>query len=224
MVDGATYVRSKSGNILKKDLRDRNSKYRGNCPYFTKTGTCSRGASCKYAKHDKDHVALCKHFSLGSCSKSACPLSHVPSPFNSPTCTYFLIDKCSNDNCKFLHVKPKTDTICADFSSNGSCENGDACEYLHSFDCPDFYNSGHCERPGCRLKHRERPKGRQFDVSAKEEGTVNTLKLANSLFDQPEESDSDADLSSDESSIEYIDEEDGDEKMQEDLDNDFIKI
>lgn len=221
-------MRSKSGNLLSKGSFGKNSKYLGNCPYFVKTGTCSRGSSCRYAKHDKDHVAICKYFLQGSCSRPNCTLSHTPSEFNSPTCTYFLADKCSVDNCKFLHVKPKVDEICPSFTQSGSCEKGGSCEYLHSFECPDFYKSGHCERPGCRLRHKERSSNGDLGLPTKyDDSTVNTLELANNIFAEEAESDSDSEEcpSSNESSAEELnDEDEGGPKEQEDLNNDFIKI
>lgn len=230
IVNGVTYVRSKSGNLLKSDLPGRVSKFGGACPYFTKTGTCLRGPSCQYAKHDKDHVALCKFYLLGTCSRPSCTLSHVSSPFNAPSCTYFLSDKCSNDKCKFSHVKPvNPNVICRDFAFNGYCEKGSSCEALHAFDCPDFYENGQCNRPACRLRHKEKPLDRQLHVVDKDEGIVNTLKLAESLFAQPQDSESDSgeDTSSEESSkFEDCKEVSVSEEKpsEDDLNNDFIKI
>lgn len=228
-MEGFTYVRSKSGNLLKKDHQDRASKSDSACPYFTKTGTCLRGASCNYAKHEKSHIALCKFYLLGSCSKSSCTLSHSPSPFNTPTCTYFLSDKCSNEKCKFSHVKPASPSvICREFAFNGYCERGNSCEKLHSFDCPDFSESGRCDRTSCRLKHKEKPVERQMDVPGKDDSTVNTLQLAKGLFIPLSESESDSDdesLSDDSSTNEEKYDEGDDEDMEEaDSNTDFIKI
>lgn len=40
-----------------------------------------------------------------------------------------------------------------DFARLGWCDKGKACEQRHTFDCPDFAESGKCDRKGCRLQH-----------------------------------------------------------------------
>lgn len=134
---------------------------------------------------------------------------------------------CSNDTCKFSHVKPSDPTsICRDFALNSYCEKGSSCEKLHSFECPDFAGSGHCNRPSCRLKHKEKQSiDRPLGSPVKDEGIVNTLQLANSLFAQPEESDSDSDAGSPSDESSEDEESEKDENLQEEeLNNDFIKI
>lgn len=94
-------------------------------------------------------------------------------------------------------MKPANpNTVCRDFAFNGYCEKGFNCDALHAFDCPDFYENGRCERLACRLKHKDKPIEKQLNVVDKDEGTVNTLQLANSLFTQPDDSESDSDCES----------------------------
>lgn len=124
-------------------------------------------------------------------------------------------------------MKPSNPTsICRDFALNSYCGKGSSCENLHSFECPDFAESGYCNRPSCRLKHKGKQSiDRPLDSPVKDEGIVNTLQLANSLFAQPEESDSDSDAGSSDESSEEEEESEKDETLQEEgLNNDFIKI
>lgn len=206
------------------------NKYSGYCPAFTKTGKCSRGPSCKYAKHDKNHVALCKFYLKDSCSRSPCFMSHNSTPYNAPTCSYFLAGKCSKENCKFSHIKPLEPVkVCPAFASVGYCDEGGMCGKLHSSDCPEYFENGKCGRPNCRLKHRERPVEKQLNVPTGEHTIVNTAELMQNMFGDSDLSDMEEEYSPSSSDNEKDSktedfEKDSQSNNKIDLNNDFIKL
>lgn len=65
---------------------------------------------------------------------------------------------CSKDDqCPYTHrVLPPGAPVCRDFGLYGYCDKGISCSDRHSFECPDFSNTGVCKTKGCKLPHRER--------------------------------------------------------------------
>ncbi|KAL5430951.1 hypothetical protein PMIN05_009829 [Paraphaeosphaeria minitans] len=55
----------------------------------------------------------------------------------------------------FVHAKFEPNApICGSFGRLGYCEAGEACSYLHAYECPDFANNGSCDAgTSCPLRH-----------------------------------------------------------------------
>ncbi|EIM86914.1 uncharacterized protein STEHIDRAFT_97798 [Stereum hirsutum FP-91666 SS1] len=126
------------------------------CARFTTTGSCNRGLTCPY-QHDESKIAICWPFLQGTCPHSAdnCPLSHNPTPENTPLCVHFANNgRCNRDNCPFPHIRvgPRTG-VCRDFAVLGFCGKGVDCEHQHVRECPDFAEKGECTTKGCKLPH-----------------------------------------------------------------------
>ncbi|KAJ6581917.1 hypothetical protein B0H19DRAFT_1229111 [Mycena capillaripes] len=137
------------------------------CPRFSTTGTCTRGLTCPYT-HDPATTAICWPFLSGTCPLPAaqCALSHDPTPERTPLCTHFLTGSCTRARCPFPHVNvgPRTG-VCRAFAVLGYCTRGLECDKAHVRECPDFAESGKCERKGCRLPHVIRAAGaRKLDA------------------------------------------------------------
>lgn len=205
-------------------MTEKAKNYSGFCPQFTRSGVCTRGSSCKYAKHDRNHVAICKYYLTGTCNKPSCSLSHISTPYNAPVCSYFLAGKCTNSACKYLHIKPSLPGfICRDFAFNGYCEQGASCGRVHSSDCPDFFETGKCPRSNCRLRHR-RPIENDLNISSNDQTIVDTHELTKGMFDEPEDSDDEDERSIDQGSRPSPSEKEQQEPEDGELDNDFIKV
>lgn len=122
------------------------------------TGSCPHGPRCHYM-HDPHKVAICKDFLLqGECLNGEdCDLSHDPTPERTPTCLHFARDSCTKPDCKYAHVKVSPAApVCRAFGFYGYCDKGADCPDRHTFECPDFSNTGVCNNKGCKLPHRER--------------------------------------------------------------------
>ncbi|KAJ5183762.1 hypothetical protein N7492_001378 [Penicillium capsulatum] len=162
-VAGVSFVRSKNGNLhrlgavtSKKPtaVKKRNEL----CKRFTTTGTCYKGPTCLYV-HDPSKVAICKDFlQTGQCDAGiSCDLSHEPSPHRSPTCLHFLRGRCSNPECRYAHIRVTPGApVCRAFATLGYCEKGSECEERHVHECPDYANSGACNKKRCKLPHVDR--------------------------------------------------------------------
>lgn len=119
-------------------------------------GQCSR--DCKFT-HDVNKVAVCKQFLMkGICpAGSACALSHDLTPNRTPACIHFVRGSCTKPDCRYPHVKVNLDApICSPFAKLGWCEEGLDCPHQHSFECPDYANTGRCFHKKCRLQHIDR--------------------------------------------------------------------
>ena len=108
--------------------------------------------------HDVHKLALCKQFLYkhACTSDTLCSLSHEATPENTPHCLYFLENRCTNSPCMFAHVNnvDKHAPVCSSFGKFGYCDDGEACQCLHVYECPDFANTGVCAAEGkCPLKH-----------------------------------------------------------------------
>ncbi|KAJ5887278.1 hypothetical protein N7504_011325 [Penicillium tannophilum] len=163
-VAGVTFVRSKNGNLhrlgaVASKRQPGTAKKRDElCKRFNTTGACYKGPSCLFT-HDPSKVAICKDFlQTGKCSAGiSCDLSHEPSPHRSPTCVHFMKGRCSNDNCRYAHIRTTPGApVCREFATLGYCEKGAQCEERHVHECPDYANTGVCQKKRCQLPHVDR--------------------------------------------------------------------
>ena len=141
------------------------------CRYYTKTGKfertasplnlgrCNRALTCPY-RHDAKRLAICPQFLRGVCPNTAesCPLSHNPSPHNTPSCLHFQTSStCRNGSgCKYPHVRVASDApICEGFARAGWCdETPGTCPNLHLWECGEWREKGTCSRGAkCGLRH-----------------------------------------------------------------------
>lgn len=143
------------------------------CDIYTDScvGACYKGPSCLYV-HDPNKVAICKEFLHGKCSAGIeCDLSHEPSPHRSPTCLHFLRGRCSNPECPYAHVRVTPGApVCRNFATLGYCEKGAECEERHVHECPDYANTGVCNKKRCRLPHVDRAGQIRKNAAVKAEG------------------------------------------------------
>ncbi|PVG03410.1 hypothetical protein CPB86DRAFT_695325 [Serendipita vermifera] len=145
-------VLNKVNNMFSKRLKPAKQ-----CPFFTRTGTCHRGKSCRY-HHDPEKVAICPRYLAGECPSTAetCLLSHSATLNRVPPCVHFQNNgRCKNgDNCLYPHVRVgNKSSVCRDFAVLGYCEKGIDCEEAHIRECPDFATNGVCKNPKCKLPH-----------------------------------------------------------------------
>ncbi|KAE8270846.1 hypothetical protein A4X09_0g1476 [Tilletia walkeri] len=154
---------------------------KGLCAFFTRTGKCKRGLTCAY-KHDASKLAICPCvLSAQGCTRKAqgkqCLLSHTPNAHRVPHCAFYTRYRtCKNDTdsrkCVYTHsdkVSPETKP-CEQFTKLGYCEKGKECEWRHTFECPEFAETGKCSKPACRLMHIVSSAG-----GAEEEGDADGL-------------------------------------------------
>lgn len=120
-------------------------------------GSCPKGPACRYI-HDYAKVSACKNLlQKGSCVYGdKCDLSHDLTAERTPHCVHFAKGNCSKDDCPYTHrVLSPGAPVCRDFGIYGYCDKGISCPNRHSFECPDFSNTGVCNNKGCKLPHRE---------------------------------------------------------------------
>ncbi|KAJ9137885.1 Zinc finger CCCH domain-containing protein 3 [Pleurostoma richardsiae] len=205
-IGGVKFYRSKNGNLYRHGIvkAQRRSgairKVNVPCQRFSTTGTCAKGPACRYV-HDPAKVAACKDFlQKGECPNGdECDLSHDLIPERTPTCVHYLKGTCSNPNCRYTHVKLLPSApVCRSFGLYGYCEKGASCADRHSYECPDFSNTGTCKNKRCKLLHRER---------------ASVLRKATAARNGAAEDDED-DLSSDD---------DGDSVNSDDVDSDEVE-
>lgn len=142
------------------------------CPFFSRTGLCTRGKSCRY-QHDPEKVAICPHYLAGDCSSTAetCLLSHSSTLNRVPPCVHFQNNgRCKNgDQCLYPHVRVGArSSVCRDFAVLGYCEKGIDCEAAHIRECPDFAETGACKNSKCKLPHVIRANRKNLDVATKQ--------------------------------------------------------
>lgn len=155
-VNGHAYVRTKRGNLIARELvAQRRAARAALCAFYTRSGTCRRGARCPYI-HDPARVALCPGaLKPSGCVNARCQMSHTRSAHNAPHCVHFLRSgTCRNgDACPYTHTPLAPDArVCSAFARLGWCDAGAACTSRHAFECPD-YAAGECRDAACRLAH-----------------------------------------------------------------------
>lgn len=137
--------------------KQRKSKKKEYCMYYSRFGKCNRGDECPYI-HDPEKVAVCTRFLRGTCKKTdgTCPFSHKVSKDKMPVCSYYLKGICSNNNCPYSHVYvSRKAEVCKDFLK-GYCPLGAKCKKKHTLLCPEFSKTGNCSQGSkCKLRHRQ---------------------------------------------------------------------
>ncbi|CAN8098643.1 unnamed protein product [Discula destructiva] len=227
IIGGVKFYRTKSGNMYRQAVvkAQRKSsavkKVNAPCSKFSTTGSCPKGPACRHM-HDYAKVAACKSFLLkGNCVYGdQCNLSHDLIAERTPHCVHHAKGNCSKPDCPYTHrVLSPVALVCRDFSYYGYCDRGISCPDRHSFECPDFSNTGICENPGCKLPHREYANILRKAAAAREQAII--------------EDDNSQDLSSDDESDSVgsneVDSDDVDEFISEDgslgfTEKDFISF
>ncbi|KAJ1973530.1 hypothetical protein H4R35_004070 [Dimargaris xerosporica] len=144
------------GNTVVRKRKSSTGKY---CTFYNRFGRCSAGNQCPFI-HDPNRVALCTRFLRGMCSAGdSCPFSHDRRPERVPLCYHFQRGQCHKPQCPYIHVRMSPEApICRSFMYEGFCPKGKDCEYRHVYECPEFAETGECQRPKCRWPHIHRRK------------------------------------------------------------------
>lgn len=70
---------------------------------------------------------------------------------------HFLRGRCSNPDCRYAHIRVTPGApVCRAFATLGYCEKGAECGERHVHECPDYANTGVCNKKRCRLPHVDR--------------------------------------------------------------------
>lgn len=190
----------------------------GRCPYarhdtghlalckqfLMRNGNCSKGNRCSLSHNPNDHnLPTCTYYLDDKCS-SMCGHGHK-NDFMNTIDTKGSSKKKEPTECKFAHppkLAPGTpeneaQKLCREFAYTGYCTLGSQrCPYVHSYQCPDFSETGSCKVRNCKLMHvnegnhhkqQQQPK----PVPTKEPEMINPLQLAESLFDDDDDDSSD---------------------------------
>ena len=102
---------------------------------------------------------MCRDYlQTGTCpAGDSCDLSHNPTPHRVPACLHFLRGKCSNSPCRYAHVRVNPSApVCRGFATLGYCDKGAECLDRHIHECPNYANTGVCQKPKCHLPHVDR--------------------------------------------------------------------
>ncbi|OQO04133.1 hypothetical protein B0A48_10743 [Cryoendolithus antarcticus] len=191
-IAGIEFLRSKSGNLLRKTAINPTARYESNgppgtvprssriitfrvtqntkpqCIKFTKNGTCYDGPKCKYT-HDPKKVAICKtYFRTGDCADGTrCDLSHKATYERVPACSHFLNGNCTNASCRYAHVNVSpTPLVCRPFATLGFCDK-------ETGECRNFA-AGKCKLQHVTRAHLERKARRDDDSEVESEDEENT--------------------------------------------------
>jgi|SRR5690606_40224991 len=129
----------------------------------------------------------------------ACDLSHEPNAHRVTACRFFLQGGCTNDKCLYTHIRVNPlAPVCREFATEGYCDKGEDCEKRHVHECPDFDESGSCERKGCKLPHIERAgRRRAAAAAAKKRENSEEGDGDDDMFSSDEEPDDEDDVDSD---------------------------
>lgn len=100
--------------------------------------------------------------------------------------------------------------VCRAFATLGYCERGAKCDERHVHECPDYANTGTCNRKRCKLPHVDRAGQIRKNAAA-----------ANKAGSPEEDDDEEADLSSEEEDFDAIDSDDVD---SDELDEDPVEM
>lgn len=188
--------------------------------YFA--GSCPKGPMCRFV-HNHAKVAACKDLlQKGNCAFGYhCDLSHELTPERTPHCVHFAKGNCSKDGCPYTHRSLSPDAqVCRDFGFYGYCDKGISCPDRHTYECPDFSNTGVCKNKRCKLPHRERAHVLRQAAAAREQ------PAGDADGDDPSSDEDDGDsVGSDEVDSDEVDEFVGaDDSADFDLQQDFIGL
>lgn len=140
------------------------------CKQFLMTGYCKKGNRCTLSHIPNEHtLPTCTYYLDGKCSSkygaeqqtaasSSSSLSNTTSSSNN--------DKKSSSSsrlyCKFAHpaklgpgtLANKDSRLCKEFAYTGYCTLGSSlCSKIHSYECPEFCETGVCKQKHCKLIH-----------------------------------------------------------------------
>jgi hypothetical protein len=100
--------------------------------------------------------------------------------------------------------------VCRDFATLGYCEKGDTCDQRHVHECPDYANSGVCNKKRCRLPHVDRA------------GQIRKNTAAANKADASNDEEEESDASSEEEEYDAIDSDDVDSDAIDDEEPEYI--
>lgn len=70
---------------------------------------------------------------------------------------HFLRGRCVNPDCRYAHIRLTPGApVCRAFANLGYCEKGAECDQRHVHECPDYANTGVCNKKRCKLPHVDR--------------------------------------------------------------------
>ncbi|KAJ3141397.1 hypothetical protein HK100_007227 [Physocladia obscura] len=170
LIGKIAYAKSISGNLIPIT--------KTYCKHYMR-GKCKLAQKCPFI-HDPSRRLICHKFVfLGTCdANNACPLSHIPTPHNTPLCSYFISKRgCKNTECKFIHEKPQPGAkVCLEFAREGFCTKGlpdgkEKCLARHVWVCPDVDDGkkcslgDKCKLPPCSLIRKGLDPGKYLNQS-----------------------------------------------------------
>lgn len=196
------------------------------CKQFLMTGYCKKGNRCKLSHIPNEHtLPTCTYYLDGKCSSKYGADQQVASPSLSSSSNTTDSDKKSRIYCKFAHpaklapgtLANKDSRLCKEFAYTGYCTLGSSqCSKIHSYECPEFCETGVCKQKHCKLIHSNNSRANMnnnlvtppskipdqkkkkheksfIDPSSSSESSkmINTLEFAKSLYEDDEDDDSD---------------------------------
>lgn len=137
--------------------------------FLMRNGVCSRGTRCSLSHTPTDYnLPTCTYYLDGECSSLYGHGHKEQNPYLDPSKITTAADKKKirkskgKEECKFAHppkLAPGTSEnadrkLCREFAYTGYCTLGSQkCPYVHSYQCPDFTESGSCNIRNCKLMH-----------------------------------------------------------------------
>lgn len=147
-------------------------------------------------------------------------MSHDLTAERTPHCVHYAKGNCSKDDCPYTHrVLSPGAPVCRDFGIYGYCDKGISCPDRHSFECPDFSNTGVCNTKGCKLPHREYANVLRKAAAAREQAMAE-----DDDGDDPSSDDGGDSVGSDEVDSDEVDEFVGEDGSVGFGDQDFISV
>lgn len=95
--------------------------------------------------------------------------------------------------------------MCRAFATLGYCDKGEECEERHVHECPDYANTGVCQKKNCRLPHVDRAGQIRKNAAPKEDasdgGEESDASSEEEEYDEIGSDDVDSDYLSDEGEL-----------------------
>lgn len=111
---------------------------------------------------------------------------------------HFIKGRCANPECRYTHVRVTPGApVCRAFATLGYCEKGAECGERHVHECPDYANTGVCNKKRCRLPHVDRAGQIRKNTAVKAESLDENESDASSEEEEHDQIDTD-DVDSDE--------------------------
>lgn len=125
---------------------------------------------------------------------------------------HFLRGRCSNPECRYAHIRVTPGApVCRAFATLGYCEKGAECEERHVHECPDYANTGVCQKKRCKLPHVDRA------------GQIRKTAAVAANKAEVGERDDDSDMSSEDDDYDAIDSDDVDSDEFDDMPQEMIE-